>query len=107
MNHECYRIYEALTFGSTLIVEENLDHIRGKKSQCDQNSAYRLLKRFNPPFKFIRNWTQDLPQILEAELNLSLEEKGSRRIALVQWYNKFKLKLQEQFLKVVSERFHL
>lgn len=107
MNHECYRIYEALAFGSALIVEENLNHIKGKKSNCDQKNVYRLLKRYNAPFKYIKNWTQELPTILKQELNLSPEEKASRRINHVRWYSDFKLKLQEQFLKVISIKFHL
>ncbi|RWS02412.1 hypothetical protein B4U79_03160, partial [Dinothrombium tinctorium] len=107
MNHECYRIYEAMTYGSVPILEENLNHVRGKRSMCDQKSAYRLLKSDNSPLIFIKNWTLEFPLLLRRENELSLEAKIERRINLVNWYNRFKVKLRDQFLNVIREKFFM
>ncbi|XP_054166106.1 ribitol-5-phosphate xylosyltransferase 1-like [Oppia nitens] len=102
-NHECYRIFEALSFGSVPVVEENMNHT--KKTSCDKNEAYRLLKEANAPLIYVSNWTQDLPNILSNELNLSLEYKIQRRLYIIKWYSKFKTLIKSQFLKVINEKF--
>ncbi|CAG2102407.1 unnamed protein product [Medioppia subpectinata] len=48
MNHECYRIYEAMAFGSVPVIEDNVNHM--KKTSCDTRTAFRQLKQHNPPF---------------------------------------------------------
>ena len=105
MNHECYRIYESLSYLSLPILEENLNHVKGKRSNCDQNNAYRLLKEFNAPIKYIHNWTTDLNDILIEELNLNLKERQNRRIKLYEWYEKFKMEMKNRLINLINQRF--
>lgn len=105
MNHECYRIYESLSYLSMPIIEENLDHVKGRRSNCDQESAYRLLKEFNAPVKFVHNWTKDLDDVLVNELNLKPEQRLDRRIKISNWYDSFKNKMKERLFKLIKERF--
>ena len=106
MNHETYRLYEAFSYLSLPILEENLNHVNGKRSNCDQQSAYRLLKEFNAPVKFISNWTLDLNQVLLDELNLTTEDRLNRRIRLFNWYDSFKNSMRLRFIGVVSKKFN-
>lgn len=105
MNHECYRIYEAFSYLSVPVLEENLAHVAGKRSNCDQQSSYRLLKEFDAPVKFVANWTKDLSQILEDELKLSSEERLNRRIRLFNWYEKFKISMASRLIDVAKDKF--
>ena len=105
MNHECYRIYEALSYLSVPVLEENLAHVAGKRSNCDQQSSYRLLKEFDAPVKFVANWTNDLGRILEDELKLSSEERLNRRIRLFNWYEKFKSSMSSRLAEVAKKKF--
>jgi hypothetical protein len=106
MNHECYRIYEAMQMGSLPVLEERLSHVRGKKSACDESSAYRLLKRHNAPVLFVSNWTSQLPSLIEREVNqVSKQVKVDRRERLLSWYRDFKLKMRENFVRVVNQKF--
>lgn len=106
MNHECYRIYEAISFGSVPVLEENLNHVKDQKSNCDKSSAYRLFKRFKAPFIFVKNWTIDLPLIIENELKLPQEYKLKRRINLLKWYKNFKYYFRDHFLNVIEKKFY-
>lgn len=105
MNHECYRIYEAFSYLSVPVLEENLAHVAGKRSNCDQRSAYRLLKEFDAPVRFVSNWTRELAGILEDELKMSTEERLNRRIRLFNWYEKFKNSMRSRLIEVAKEKF--
>lgn len=105
MNHECYRIYEAFSYLSLPILEENLAHVAGKRSNCDHQSAYRLLKEFDAPVRFVSNWTRDLGAILEDEMKRTSEERLKRRIRLFNWYEKFKDSMRSRFVNVIKEKF--
>ncbi|XP_053200832.1 ribitol-5-phosphate xylosyltransferase 1-like [Panonychus citri] len=107
MNHECYRIYEAFAFGSLPVVEENLNHVKGHKSNCDPNSAYRLLKKHSAPVIYIANWTHELPTLIEKEMSLSLEHKTFRRKRLINWYNSFKSNIRSHFFHVIQSKFKI
>ena len=105
-NHECYRIYEAMQMGSIPVLEENLSVIEGNKSSCDQSSAYRLLKRYEAPVLFVRNWTSQLPLLIRQEVNqVSKQEKITRRRELLQWYQQFQEKMRDVLLRVVRQKF--
>lgn len=106
MNHECYRIYEAFSYLSVPILEENLNHISDKRSNCDQKSAYRLLKEFNAPVQFVSNWTEDLNQILQDELKLTADDRLKRRIQLFDWYEKFKDTMRSRLIDVIEDKFN-
>lgn len=103
MNHECYRIFEAMAFGSVPVVEENTHHV--KRTGCDPTSAYRLLKANAAPVIYVHNWTQQLPDIIDREIRLSLEFKIQRRLRIIEFYSTFKTKIKNQFLNVINDKF--
>ena len=103
MNHECYRIFESMAFGSVPVVEENVNHVI--KTSCDTRSAFRLLKANNAPIIYVTNWTQQLPNIIQNEINYSLEYKIKRRLKIIKFYAKFKTIIRKQFLNVINEYF--
>ena len=103
MNHECYRIFEAMAYGSVPVVEENLNHV--KKSSCDTTNVYRLLKANDAPVIYVHNWTKQLPDILDIELNLSQEYKIQRRLQIIKFYSKFKTNIKNDFLTVINDKF--
>ncbi|XP_015781964.2 ribitol-5-phosphate xylosyltransferase 1-like [Tetranychus urticae] len=107
MNHECYRIYEALSYGSLPVVEENLSHVKGHKSNCDSTSAYRLLKKYDAPVIYIANWTHELPMLIEKEMSLSLERKIERRLRLIDWYASFKTNIRNHLFDIIEQKFKL
>lgn len=112
MNHECYRIYEAFSFGSTVIVEQNLNHVQQgqsgqTKSKCDQNQTLRLLHQHQAPVTFISNWTRDLPAILDGQQNLSEMDRMQRRMQVANWYSTFKRKMKEKLIQVLKEKFEI
>ena len=105
MNHECYRIYEALSFGSMPVIEEDLTLVTHAKSNCDQKSAYRLLKKYGAPVIYVKNWTQELPTLMKEWMDLTLEQKVARRSSVLSWYSEFKHRLRDQFIQVVAKKF--
>ena len=100
-NTECYRIYEALSLGTLPIVENVVT-----PGDCDsgKNSPLRLLKEYNAPLIFIDDWN-DLNSVLESESKLSLEIKIKRRKKILKWYDDFKRKMKNRFVKVIKEIF--
>ncbi|KAI1299227.1 hypothetical protein HDE_03850 [Halotydeus destructor] len=105
MNHECYRIFEALSFGSIPVLEENLSHVTGSKTSCDHSSAYRLLKLYNAPVIYVHNWTAELPNLIARESGYSQEYKVRRRLHAMNWYSGFKNTLRDHFIDVLSRKF--
>ncbi|XP_054974507.1 ribitol-5-phosphate xylosyltransferase 1 [Sorex araneus] len=103
INTECYRIYEACSFGSVPVVEDVMT-----AGSCGNTSAYhsplQLLKSMNAPFIFIKNW-KELPAILEKEKTLILQEKIQRRKMLLQWYKQFKKELRLRFTDALESSF--
>lgn len=106
-NSESYRIYEAMSYGSLPVLEDvmtpgdcgiNINMTR----DSTQDPPYRLLKSMRAPVIFIHSW-EELPAVLERERNLSLEEVIERRKKLIEWYERFKLKLREQFLTTLQK----
>lgn len=106
MNHECYRIYEAMQFGSTPVLEENLSHVQGKKTSCDHSSVYRLLKEFKAPAVYVSNWTTELTSLIHREVHgVSREEKVERRKRVIDWYSHFRREMRDRLVKVIKEKF--
>lgn len=95
-NTECYRIYEAVELGSIPIVEDNMT-----PGLCV--SSLRLLKKFNPPFVFIKNW-KNLPEVLQTD-NLNFKNIIEQRIKLLLWYDIFKKNVATYFLNILKESF--
>ena len=107
-NTECYRIYEAMSYGSVPIVEDVITP--GKCGHTSPNDALmvplRILKRMNAPVIYIKSWTE-LPKIIANEKKLTFEYIVKRRAQLVHWYEKFKFKLREYFVKQIRTGFKL
>ncbi|PNF28880.1 hypothetical protein B7P43_G03847 [Cryptotermes secundus] len=100
-NTECYRIYEAMTLGSVPIIE----NLR-TDGNCDTSDVapLRLLKRYDAPVIYVKSW-YELHELLKQEAELTLEEKVERRTNVVKWYNSFKRKLSNHFIKVIKHKF--
>ncbi|KAH8031869.1 hypothetical protein HPB51_021058 [Rhipicephalus microplus] len=89
-NPECYRIYEALEFGSLPVLEDRTVS-PGCASADDANGTFRLLKKHKAPLVFVKNWTLELMPVLEREITMKPQERVDRRQAIVSWYSSFKL----------------
>ena len=98
INTECYRLYEACSYGSVPVVEDVQT-----TGNCS-NTPLKLLKFYNAPFIYLKSWTE-LPEILEKEKQLTLEQKIRRREKLLHWYWKFKRKLQQSFVAQIKKTF--
>lgn len=114
-NTECYRIYEACELGSMPVIEDNVvetncnvpsNPLLLRKASGNNSIAVsvplRLLKRYNPPFIFVKDW-DELPAIIRHELRLFLPDIIERRRRLVQWYESFKQEIREHFLDVLDD----
>uniref|UniRef100_A0AAQ4QDP1 Ribitol xylosyltransferase 1 n=4 Tax=Gasterosteus aculeatus aculeatus TaxID=481459 RepID=A0AAQ4QDP1_GASAC len=101
INTECYRIYEACSYGSVPVVE---DVLTPGSCASGSSSPLRLLKAAGAPFVFISNW-KELPAILERERGMSQEQRVDRRRMLLEWYAGFRQKMKERFTEVIEETF--
>ncbi|XP_068790526.1 ribitol-5-phosphate xylosyltransferase 1 isoform X1 [Struthio camelus] len=104
INTECYRIYEACSYGSLPVVEDVMT-----PGDCGNSSVYhsaplQLLKTMGAPFIFIKNW-KELPAILEKEKKKSLQEKIQRRKKLIEWYRNFKAWMRQKFINTLENSF--
>ncbi|XP_041350136.1 ribitol-5-phosphate xylosyltransferase 1-like [Gigantopelta aegis] len=104
INTECYRIYEAMSYGSVPVVEDIMTPGSCGPSSASEVAPLRLLKEFNAPIIFIKNWSQ-LHDILEKETRMTHEDKIKRRQKLIQWYENFKYLMRERLVRVLEERF--
>ena len=100
INTECYRLYEACSYGSVPVVEDVQT-----PGNCS-STPLRLLKYYNAPFIYLKSWAE-LPEILEKEKQMTQEQKIHRRETLLQWYSKFKRKLQQSFVAQIKRSFYL
>ena len=98
INTECYRLYEACSYGSVPVVED----IKTPGNCSD--TPLRLLKQHNAPFIYLKSWTE-LLKILKKEEQMTKEQKIQRREHLLQWYWKFRRKLQQSFVTEIKKRF--
>lgn len=97
VNTECYRIYEACSFGSVPVIEDVMT-----PGEC--SSPLSLLKTYRAPFIFIKNWNE-LPAILKKEKLLTQKELSKRRKTILKWYRDFKLKVRDKFVDIIEETF--
>ncbi|XP_068242067.1 ribitol-5-phosphate xylosyltransferase 1-like isoform X1 [Palaemon carinicauda] len=95
MNTETYRVYEALSAGSTPVIEDVTT-----PGSCDAK-PWRLLKKHGPPVIWVKSWEQ-LPKILAKEKRYSKQYKALRRLRVSQWYEWFKLKMRDRFISIVT-----
>ena len=101
INTECYRIYEACSYGSVPVVE---DVLTPGTCAAGPSSPLRLLKAAGAPFIFISDW-KELPAILERERGMSQEQRVDRRRRLLEWYASFRQQMKERFTEVIEETF--
>ncbi|KAJ8301086.1 LOW QUALITY PROTEIN: hypothetical protein KUTeg_020073 [Tegillarca granosa] len=103
-NTECYRIYEAISYGSIPVIEDVMTPGHCGKSSVSETIPLRLLKEERAPVIYIKNW-DELTNILNKELLLSQEDKAKRRRDLILWYESFKSKMRDKFVQAIEERF--
>ncbi|XP_061677964.1 ribitol-5-phosphate xylosyltransferase 1 [Syngnathoides biaculeatus] len=101
VNTECYRIYEACSYGSVPVVE---DVLTPRTCAAGHSSPLRLLKAAGAPFIFISDW-RELPAIVEKERGMSQEQRVDRRRRLLEWYATFRQQMKERFTEVIEENF--
>ena len=121
-NPECYRLYEAMSYGSIPIIEDpSIDHMLSnennsmsrkvshdkRSSKCDSLSSFRLLKLYSPPVFWIKDWRLDLPPLIELLKAQSPSEHYVHRERIRRWYASFKSKMAQQFFAVVKQKFNL
>ncbi|XP_073756829.1 ribitol-5-phosphate xylosyltransferase 1 isoform X2 [Callorhinus ursinus] len=104
VNTECYRIYEACSYGSIPVVEDVMTAGSCGNASVYPNAPLQLLKSMDAPFIFIKNWNE-LPAVLEKEKTLILQEKVQRRKMLLHWYQHFKTELKMRFTNVLESSF--
>ncbi|XP_075065538.1 ribitol-5-phosphate xylosyltransferase 1 [Mixophyes fleayi] len=104
VNTECYRIYEACSYGSVPVVEDVLTPGNCGNSSVSRNAPFQLLKSLGAPFIFIKSW-KELPAIIDREKNMSLQEKIQRRKVILEWYRQFRLKLKKKFIEALEKTF--
>ncbi|XP_046908423.2 ribitol-5-phosphate xylosyltransferase 1 [Dermatophagoides farinae] len=103
LNVECYRILEAVEYGSIPVIEEIVN--TNDHNQCDRIQILRLFKQFDAPFIYVRNWTEQLPDLLTQYNALNLRERVKKRIQLIKWYHHFRIRLRNHFVNVLHKRF--
>lgn len=104
VNTECYRIYEACSYGSVPVVEDVMTAGSCGNASVSHNAPLQLLKSMGAPFIFIKNW-KDLPAVLEKEKTIILQEKIQRRKMLLHWYQHFKTELKMRFTNILESSF--
>ncbi|XP_078075807.1 ribitol-5-phosphate xylosyltransferase 1 isoform X1 [Mustelus asterias] len=104
INTECYRIYEACSYGSVPVVEDVMTPGQCGNSSAFQNAPLRLLKLMEAPFIFVKDW-KELPAILEKEKAMSLQEKNQRRRVVIEWFKQFRTQLRQKFIDILESRF--
>ncbi|XP_041113991.1 ribitol-5-phosphate xylosyltransferase 1 isoform X1 [Polyodon spathula] len=104
VNTECYRIYEACSYGSVPVVEDIMTPGNCGNSSVAHSAPLQLLKAMGAPFIFVKDWGE-LPAVLEKEIQMTLLEKHERRKKLVAWYSRFKLDLKEQLTDAIENTF--
>lgn len=100
-NTECYRIYEAMSLGSVPVVEDDVT-----PGNCDTStdSPLRLLKQYGAPIIYVKSWHQ-LHILFQQESQLTVEEKGERRVQVTKWYRNFKTYMSDSFVQVIAKKF--
>ncbi|XP_013915359.1 PREDICTED: transmembrane protein 5 isoform X2 [Thamnophis sirtalis] len=104
VNTECYRIYEACSFGSVPVVEDVMTPGNCGNSSVHHRAPLQLLKTMGAPFIFIKDW-KELPAVLEKEQNMTLQQKIQRRKILMEWYQQFKAQMRQKFVSTLEKAF--
>lgn len=101
MNTECYRIYEACSYGSVPVIE---DVVTAGHCRKGNESPLQLLKKFKAPFIYVKDWNE-LPVIIEKEKNLTHNDVVQRRKKVLLWYKMFKETMRDKFVETIQQNF--
>ncbi|XP_053376784.1 ribitol-5-phosphate xylosyltransferase 1-like, partial [Mercenaria mercenaria] len=104
VNTECYRIYEAITYGSIPVVEDIMTPGNCGKSKNSNTFPLRLLKEMDAPIIYIKDWSE-LTKILENEKKLRHSEVVKRRRNILLWYESFKSKMRQKLIGAINRHF--
>ncbi|KAM4677896.1 ribitol-5-phosphate xylosyltransferase 1 [Discoglossus pictus] len=104
INTECYRIYEACSYGSVPVVEDVMTPGKCGNWSVYNNAPLQLLKSMGAPFIFIKSW-KELPAILQKERSMPLQEKVQRRKKILEWYRQFKAQVKNKFIQTLENKF--
>jgi hypothetical protein len=102
INTECYRIYEACSYGSVPVIEDVMTP--GHCGKEGGTSPLFILKKYKAPFIFIKNWAE-LPKVIEKEKLMSQYELADRRKMIIDWYKKFKDQIRLHFVQTLIKKF--
>lgn len=100
MNAECYRIYEAMSFGSVPVIEDRPGSETCGGWNRNRSAVLRLLKRHRAPVIYIDDWKR-LPELLKNEATMTREQTVARRLKLVEWYAMFRRKMRDRLVDLV------
>ena len=101
MNTECYRIYEACSYGSVPVIE---DVVTAGHCWKGNESPLQLLKKFKAPFIYVKDWNE-LPIIIAKEKNLTHNDVVKRRKKVLLWYKMFKETMRDKFVENIQQNF--
>uniref|UniRef100_H3BH37 Ribitol xylosyltransferase 1 n=1 Tax=Latimeria chalumnae TaxID=7897 RepID=H3BH37_LATCH len=101
INTECYRIYEACSYGSVPVIEDVMTPGNCGNSSVSHRTPLQLLKIMHAPFIYLKNW-KELPAVLEKEKSMTLQEKVQRRKDLIEWYKWFRVQMKQMFVNITE-----
>ena len=110
VNSECYRAYEALSYGSVPVIENIMTpgHCGSKgggaKNDAVVSAPFRLLKELGAPVIYVTTG-RELVGILVQEQRRTHKEIVERRRKVIEWYDKFKRTIKERFLRIIEDEF--
>ena len=102
VNTECYRIYEACSYGSVPVIEDVVTP--GRCRRAGEGSPLHLLKTYQAPFIYVKDW-KELPRIIEKEMQLTHLEIVERRRKILTWYRHFKEAIRDKLIDVLQNTF--
>ncbi len=103
-NTECYRLYEAMAYGSIPIVENRMTTGNCGNNTLYENAPLRLLKQYHAPVIYVYDW-RELPAILDKYRKVKVEEIIERRVKVLDWYDKFQTQVRDQFVSTIKNKF--
>eukprot|EP00042_Codosiga_hollandica_P047477 m.515635 g.515635 ORF g.515635 m.515635 type:complete len:315 (+) comp57463_c0_seq30:1244-2188(+) len=116
-NPEQYRYWEAIMCGSIPVIEDlpadvmpfgkYVDPAYGTEWRCLPQDIHRFLKETHAPVLFVKDWSTDLPKIVQEYL---VAEDGMQRLAarqadLAKWYQTFLVPLLRNAIFCQSRRY--
>ncbi|GFS09623.1 transmembrane protein 5-like [Elysia marginata] len=79
--------------------------ISKEKFLSSESAPLRLLKEFDAPVIYVRNWDRDLQDVLRKEAAMSSEDKAARRRGMLRWYSSFLANMRHRLVSVLEDKF--